>query len=578
MMRRIGEYFRRRFSQTQPALSEEAVEQLRVAFQDRYHHFKLLLSANKHALERMAEIEGALRGQDVFGMTFVRSACTEVAASVARMIRSMQVLAPDKYPDLLPRFRAIQQEITALLESSFRPHVDSALVVPLAVIDHTWRPQTGGKMANLGELHKHTRLNVPDGFVITTAAYMRFMEHSGLQEEIDRLLQVATADDTAGLLELSSRIQKVVLDAPIPSDVVSAIGLAWKTLTARHGTGFRIAMRSSSLFEDSEAAAFAGQFRTELNVSKDRLLDAYREVVASKYSLQALTYRLRRGIRDEDLTVAVGAMVMVDAVTGGVAYSVNPVNPGDHSVYIDAAWGLPKTIVDGSAAFDSFCVVRSPELRLSDQTVRHKSGHFVCNAEDGVCEMVTSGDMADRPCLTPEQALAVARIAVDIEAHYDRPQDIEWALNADGTVTVLQCRPLAVQAAQAEDPVSADAVTGAETLIEGGVTASPGAGSGPAFLASKTTDAPKFPSGAVLVVRQAAPHWATLIGRASAVVSEQGVSPVIWPTWPVNSACRPCLAARMSWRVSKQARRLPWMPPAAKFTPASSTAFKCPLR
>ena len=522
MMRRIGEYFRRRFSQTQPALSEEAVEQLRVAFQDRYHHFKLLLSANKHALERMAEIEGALRGQDVFGMTFVRSACTEVAASVARMIRSMQVLAPDKYPDLLPRFRAIQQEITALLESSSRPHMDSALVVPLAVIDHTWRPQTGGKMANLGELHKHTRLNVPDGFVITTAAYMRFMEHSGLQEEIDRLLQVATADDTAGLLELSSRIQKVVLDAPIPSDVVSAIGLAWKTLTARHGTGFRIAMRSSSLFEDSEAAAFAGQFRTELNVSKDRLLDAYREVVASKYSLQALTYRLRRGIRDEDLTVAVGAMVMVDAVTGGVAYSVNPVNPGDHSVYIDAAWGLPKTIVDGSAAFDSFCVVRSPELRLSDQTVRHKSGHFVCNAEDGVCEMVTSGDMADRPCLTPEQALAVARIAVDIEAHYDRPQDIEWALNADGTVTVLQCRPLAVQAAQAEDPVSADAVTGAETLIEGGVTASPGAGSGPAFLASKTTDAPKFPSGAVLVVRQAAPHWATLIGRASAVVSEQG--------------------------------------------------------
>ena len=522
MMGRIRDYIKQRFFQSRPPLSEEATEQLRVAFKDRYQHFKLLLSANKQALEKMAEIEGALRGQNVFGMTFVRSACTEVAAAVLRMIRSMQVLAPDKYPDLLPRFRGIQQEIAALLESSSRPHVDSALVVPLAVIDHTWKSQTGGKMANLGQLHKHTRLKVPDGFVITTAAYMRFMEHSGLQEEIDRLLQVATADDTAGLLKLSARIQKVVFDAPIPSDVAGAIGLAWKTLTARHGSGFRIAMRSSSLFEDSEGAAFAGQFRTELNVSEDRLFDAYREVVASKYSLQALTYRLRQGIRDEDLTVAVGAMVMVDAVTGGVAYSVSPVNPEDHRVYIDAAWGLPKTIVDGSAAFDSFCVERSPELQLADQTIRHKSGLFVCNAEDGVCEMVTSGDMADRPCLTPEQVLTVARITLDIEDHYGRPQDVEWALTADGTITVLQCRPLAVTAIQEEGPVSAAALTNAEVLFEGGVTASPGAGRGPVFLAAKTTDAAKFPSGAVLVVRQAAPHWATLIGRASAVVSEQG--------------------------------------------------------
>jgi pyruvate,water dikinase len=522
MMERIRNFWNRRFSRSRPALSEEAAEQLRVDFQDRYHHFRLLLSANKHALEGMAAIEGALRGSDPFGMTFVRSTATEIATAVRRMIRCMQVLAPDKYPDLLPRFKAIQQEIVALLESSSPARADAALVVPIEDIDRTWKPQAGGKMANLGELHKHTPLNVPKGFVITTAAYIRFMAHSGLQDEIDRILQVATADDTAGLLKLSSRIQQVVLDAPIPSDLAGAIDQAWKTLAAAHGGGLRIAMRSSSLFEDGKSAAFAGQFRTELNVSKNRLLDAYREVVASKYSLQALTYRLRRGIRDEDLTVAVGAMAMVDAVTGGVAYSVNPVNPGDNSIYIDAAWGLPKTIVDGSAAFDSFGVARSPELRLTAQTVRNKSDLFVCDPEEGVCQMVTTGDMADRPCLTPEQALAVARITIEIEAHYGFPQDIEWALTADDQITVLQCRPLAVPAAQEEDPESAAVVTDAETVFEGGVTASPGIGSGPVFLAAKTTDAPMFPSGAVLVVRQAAPHWATLIGRASAVVSEQG--------------------------------------------------------
>jgi len=522
MMERIREYLKHRFSRSRPALSEEAAEQLRVDFKDRYHHFKLLLSANKHALEKMAEIEGALRGGGAFGMTFVRSASTEIAASVLRMIRSMKVLAPDKYPELSTQFKAIQQEILALLKTSFRPHVDSALVVPLRAIDQTWREQTGGKMANLGELHHHTRLHVPDGFVITTTAYSRFMAHSGLQDEIDRLLQVATADDTAGLLALSSRIQQVVLKAPIPPDLASAIDLAWKALAARHGTAFRIAMRSSSLFEDSEAVAFAGQFKTVLNVARDHLLESYREVVASKYSLQALTYRLRRGIRDEDLAVAVGAMAMVDALTGGVAYSVSPVDPADRSVHIDAAWGLPKTIVDGSAAFDSFVVDRAPELHLASQTVRHKSGLFVCNPEEGVCQIVTAGEMAGRPCLTPEQAVAVAKVTLDIEAHYDRPQDIEWALTEDGGVTVLQCRPLSVSAAEEGDPASAAAAEGAEVLLEGGVTASPGAGSGPVFLADKYADALKFPSGGVLVVRQAAPHWATLIGRARAVISEQG--------------------------------------------------------
>lgn len=522
MMGRIREYWNRLFLPSQPPLSEEAAEKLRVDFKDRYHHFKLLLSANKQALEKMAAIEGALRGEGAFGMTFVRSTCTAIAASVLRMIRCMEVLAPEKYPELRPRFNAIQQKILKLLETSFRPHVDSALVVPLNVIDNTWREQAGGKMANLGELHGHTRLNIPDGFVITTAAYTRFMAHSGLQDEIDRLLQVADAEDTAGLLGMSSRLQQVVLKAPIPPDLASAIDLAWKALAARHGTGLRIALRSSSLFEDSEAVTFAGQFRTELNVSRDHLWESYREVVASKYSLQALTYRLRRGIRDEDLAVAVGAMVMVDAMTGGVAYSVSPVDPADRSIHIDAAWGLPKTIVDGSAAFDSFTVERSPELRLAQQTVRHKKGLFVCNPEDGVCQMVTAGEMTDRPCLTPEQAVAVARVTLDIEAHYNRPQDIEWALTADGGVTVLQCRPLSVAAVEDGGVQSAAAVAEAEVLLEGGVTASPGVGSGPVFLADRRADALTFPPGAVLVVRQAAPHWATLIGRASAVVSEQG--------------------------------------------------------
>ncbi len=521
-MRRIREYLHRRLTRSRPAVPEAAADELRVAFKERYHHFKLLLSANKRALERMAAIEGALRGGEAFGMAFVRSTCTEVATAVWRMIQSMAVLAPGKYPELPTRFKAINAQIKAHLESSFRPLAEAALVVSLGTIDRNWRDQAGGKMAGLGEVHKKTGLTVPDGFVITTAAYSRFLNHSGLQDEINRLIQTADRGDTAGLLELSARLQQAVLKAPVPRDIESAVALAWRTLESRHGTAMRIALRSSSLFEDDIASAFAGQFQTELNVSRDHLMDAYRTVVASKYSLHALTYRLNRGIRDEDLAVAVGAMVMVDAVAGGVAYTISPVAADDDRVHIDATWGLPKAIVDGTAAYDSFIVARAPQLHVADQAIGHKTSRLVCYLEEGVCRRDATGDQADLPCLSPDQVLEVARMALEIEAYYGCPQDIEWAIAADGKLNLLQSRPLPVPEGAGDATVTPDIPEGTEVLLEGGVTASPGAVGGTVYPAAKRADALRFPADAILVVRQAAPYWATLIGRAAGVVAEQG--------------------------------------------------------
>ena len=518
----LRDYVMRWFAPSRPRLSQDTAEQLRVAFKERYHHFQLLLSANKQALEQMAEIESALRGKDPFGMAFVRSSCTAIAACVQRMIRSMAVLAPDRYAALTPRFREIQGQIQALLTPPPRTLADTDLVVPLETLNNSWRERSGAKMANLGEIHQHLNLRIPDGFVITAAAYERFLKHSGLQDEINRLIQSADREDTAGLLALSSRLQQSVSKAPIPSDLEGAIAGAWRVLTARHGQGLTVAMRSSSLLEDSDVAAFAGQFRTELNVSRAHLLEAYRTVVASKYSLQALTYRLNRGFRDEDLAVAVGCMAMVAATAGGVAYSTSPVNPDDRSVHIDATWGLPKAIVDGSAAFDSFTVARTPQLQITRKAIGPKTDRLVCFPEEGICRRETTGEKANRPCLTSEQVLAVARTALDIEAHYGQPQDMEWALAPDGGLMVLQCRPLVPPAAVSavEDPAAVAST--AEVLLTGGVTASPGAACGPAFPAVKNADALRFPAGGILVVRQAAPHWATLIGRAAGVVSEQG--------------------------------------------------------
>jgi pyruvate,water dikinase len=523
-MGRIRDFILRTLRAPEPPLAPEAVEGLRLAFKDRYHHFKLLLSANNRALERMAEIEEALRGCQPFGMTFVRSACTDASVNVLRMIRSMEQLAPGRYRELRPRYESINAALQAALTPLRREPsaTRGPLVIGLADLGGSQVELAGSKMAQLGEIRNRLQLVVPDGFVITTAAYERFFETAGIQDEINRLFQSTAPDDLTALMSLSARVQQLVLRAPLPEDLRGAIDSAWQDLAARRGPHLTVAVRSSSLFEDRAGSSFAGQFRTELNVSRDYLLEAYREVVASKYSLHAISYRLSRGFRDEDVAVAVGCVAMVEAVAGGVAYSANPVDPADRRIHISATWGLPKAIVDGTGAHDRFVVTRGSPLAVSEARIGHKDTRFVCYPDEGVCRLAQTGAAADRPSLSDDQIVTLAATVLQLEAHYGGPLDVEWAVAPEGALVVLQCRPLQQRESAGAVREAAAPLEGFPLLVEGGVAASTGAASGTVYLARKSADALQFPSGAILVVRQALPQWAALINRAAGVVSEQG--------------------------------------------------------
>jgi len=517
----IGAFIKKLFSREQPGEAEN-IDALRIEFKDRYHSFKLLLSANHKALEIMAEIEEVLQGARPFGMAFVRAACTSISVNVFSMVRHLQKLAPGKYDELFARFDAIQKSIESVLTR--RPPVaDERLAIPLSAVTKDLADCVGSKMANLGEIKNRLKVQVPPGFAITARAYQRFLEHNDLQAEIDRRMQAAEIDRIDALYTLSAEIQQMIIRAAVPPDIVAAIRTAWAEMEAEAGRKVTVALRSSALGEDAAGSSFAGQYRSELNVAADTVLDAYRSVLASKYSLQAITYRLARGFRDEDIAMCVGCLTMVDAVSGGVTYSRNPVDIRDQAIFINAAWGLPKAVVDGSAACDLIVVAREDPMNVVHQDVRLKERKFVCYPEEGVCRLDLSGAERELPSLTPAQAIALARTAVAIERHYDTAQDIEWAIDAQGDIYLLQCRPLQQKpnAAGAPAPVAASAED-ATVVFRGGVTASPGAACGPAFIAEKGSDVLAFPEGAVLVVRQALPRWASLLGRASAVVSEEG--------------------------------------------------------
>jgi pyruvate,water dikinase len=133
---------------------------------------------------------------------------------------------------------------------------------------------------------------------------------------------------------------------------------------------------------------------------------------------------------------------MVNAISGRVIYSRNPVSSLDDRIFINAVWGLPKSVVDGSVACDLFVTSRESPMPIIQKMISHKAQKFVCYPQEGICRINLTEEESARSCLTDDQTGKLSQIAVRIENHYALPQDIEWAVAGDGTIHILQCRPL----------------------------------------------------------------------------------------------------------------------------------------
>jgi pyruvate,water dikinase len=516
---------RKIYQMVMPSL--ERAERLSVIFKARYHHFKVLLYANRQALEAMTEMEELLRGSQPFGMSYVRALCTRVTTHVFQIVQNMNQLAPvrnpEKYKDLYERFNEIREEINPFIHPRSLPK-GGPLVLSLQDVDKELTDHVGGKMAYLGEMRNRIHLPVPNGFVITAEGYQRFMEYNDLQAEIDRRIQITNVERLDQLYRLSASIQQLIsMAVQLPEDLEKAILENYRILEEEEGRGVKVAMRSSALGEDLAGISFAGQYRSELNVSAENILQVYKEIVASKYSLPAMTYRLNRGIRDEDVSMCVGCMRMVDAVSGGVVYSRSPVNIRDDSLIINSVWGLPKSVVDGSTPSDLFIVSRGDPPMIHKKEIPLKDGELVCHPGEGISRMEMTEDKGLKASLSDDKAIEIARLAQRLEDYTGRPQDIEWAIGKDGAIILLQCRPLHQMDISREDIKKEEVKREpGSVILRGRITASPGVAAGPVFIVKKDADVLQFPDGAVLVTAQSLPRWAALLNQAAAVVTQQG--------------------------------------------------------
>jgi pyruvate,water dikinase len=495
---------------------ERQADVQRAALGVRYQSYRQLLKANSRALRRLAELQIAAQQAKPPSMSSLREASIDAALAGFQMVRELESLSGGSEPELMECFRGIWQGLDDLLTVSKPEGGDGPLVVALMDEAAGNADLVGPKMAELARLGSHLGLRVPRGFVITARAYCRFVEHNNLRSEIDRRLQIMDEGRLDELYATSSSLQRLFLEGALPPELARQIEQAVAAVVDGRSHPVGLAVRSSALAEDRGGASFAGQFTSLLGVPPNELAYAYREVIASAYGPQALSYYLAHGLRDQDLRMAVGCLEMVDARAGGVAYSTSPTRTQEPGVHISACWGLPKAIVDGGHEAQHVVVTAEGDVvrRQGRQTRAYQPAE-----SDGVESRSLSDDLSQSTPLEDEQARELAEAVRRLERDWGGPVDVEWALDREGRLTYLQCRELLV-----EEPVEVTS-TPLELpapLLSGGVAASYGVAAGRVHWVQRGQDALTFAKGEVLVVERPLPRWAPLLRRANALVACEG--------------------------------------------------------
>ena len=475
-----------------------------------------ILHANNTALGAIAQIQEALAGSVPRGAAECRRLLTNVTVQTYRMVANLERLTGRRQRILHDRFEAVRARIAAAADCL--PLLEPvAAVVPLETVGAELAEAVGQKSALLGEARRVLGTHVPDGFTVSATGYQAFMAHGGLGARVAAVLAAADLGDVAQCFAAAARITTLIEAAPFPPDLEGAINAAAAALPGP--PDLRLAVRSSAVQEGGRELSFAGQYRSFLNVPRDRVSDAYKRVVASKYSPEALTYRFGRGFDDAEIAMCCCVIAMVHAQAAGVAYT-SWRTPTSVRTLVHAVRGLGIAAVDGSAA---------PDTYLLDAATRRLVGHAPGLQTTGVRSLPGEGtervplEAEPQPVLTEAQALAVAHLCWRLEAAFGAAVDVEWALGPRDEVAVLQVRPRPAAAADLAAPPRAPAA-GATVLLAGGCRASGGAGSGPVVRVENDLDLVRCPRGAVVVAREASPRLAVLLPRAAAVVADLGES------------------------------------------------------
>ncbi len=396
--------------------------------------------------------------------------------------------------------------------------------------------KVGGKNASLGEMIQELSgagVQVPNGFATTADAFRDFLQHSGLEQRIHDVLSQLNTDDIQALTQTGKEVRQWILDAEFQPELDQAITAAWQELAGGNDQ-LAVAVRSSATAEDLPDASFAGQQETFLNIrGLSAVKHAIREVFASLYNDRAISYRVHHGFEHSEVALSAGIQRMVRSETGssGVMFTLDTESGFNHVVFITSAYGLGETVVQGAVNPDEFYVYKPTLKQGAPAIIRRTLGAKAIKmvyAEEAkgshaVETVPVSMEERQRFSINDTEVQQLARIAIEIEKHYGRPMDIEWAKDGDtGELLVVQARPETVKSRSSQTVIERYLLKETSTVLAEGRSIGHRIGSGAVRIVHDISEMDRLQPGEVLVTDMTDPDWEPVMKRAAAIVTNRG--------------------------------------------------------
>ena len=397
--------------------------------------------------------------------------------------------------------------------------------------------RVGGKNASLGEMIGNlaqSGVRVPGGFATTAHAFREFLAHGGLEKRIESALSTLDVDDVNALAKAGAEIRGWIFVQPFPADFEASIRTAYQKMQATGSDELSVAVRSSATAEDLPDASFAGQQETYLNIHGiENVLTAIKHVFASLYNDRAISYRVHKGYIHSDVALSAGIQRMVrsDLGASGVLFTLDTESGFDQVVFITSAYGLGETVVQGQVNPDEFYVYKPALSAGKTSIIRRNLGSkalrmtFTDARSAGKSVQTHEVPEAERRqfSISDAEVEELARYAMVIEKHYQRPMDIEWGRDGiDGKLYILQARPETVKASEKVDTLRRYRLKQRSDVLASGRAIGQRIGSGPVKLITTAAEMDRVKPGDVLVTDMTDPDWEPVMKRASAIVTNRG--------------------------------------------------------
>ncbi len=413
------------------------------------------------------------------------------------------------------------------------------LIYKFSELDNSKVKEVGGKNASLGEMYRELEskgIDIPDGFATSSEAYWKFLEGNDIHEPLKDALSSLVKNDNKKLREVGKKCRDIVMRASIPAEIRDVIIKEFKDLKKREKSLKSVAVRSSATAEDLPDASFAGQHDSFMNIKTQKeLLDAWQKCVSSLFTDRAIKYREEKGFEHMKVALSVGVQKMVRADKGsaGVAFTIDPDSGHKKVIMIDGAWGLGENVVQGSVLADEFYLFKDALENNKKPVISRKLGSkskmmVYDNSKKGkepVKNKKTPVSKRKQFVLSDQELEKLGKWCLEIEKHYDRPMDIEWAKDGDSDeLYIVQARPETVHSSKEKTRKLKNFNfdrKNKKPLISGigignKITA------GKARILESPEESGKLEEGDIIVTEITNPDWDPVMKKASAIITNSG--------------------------------------------------------